>query len=111
MKRLYYSSGTVLLGDRTAEAVLDYASALAKRETSDAVEVPIVTERGHRGVARLLLGPASQLMAVSDPEASSEVDDEDVLAMLRLRIEGLLRPKGQPIDEDDFDGGTSDAPE
>lgn len=42
MKRIYYANGYLLTGDGTASAVLDYASALAKRETSDTISIPIL---------------------------------------------------------------------
>jgi len=111
VKRVFYSSGSIRTGDRTAQVVLDYASALAQRETSDAIEIPILTESGALGTARLLLGPASQIMSVTEDVRVDEVDDDEVLDLLARRIDGLLRPKGRPVDEADLNrsSGATDA--
>lgn len=102
MKRIYYASGFLLTGDRTAQAVLDLASALAKRESSDVIEIPILAEDGAIGIAQLLLGPASQLMTVTSAGRESEVDDENTLVLLERRTAGLLRPEGQPVADEDL---------
>ena len=110
MRRIYYSSGNLLTGDRTAKAVLDYASALAKRETSDTIRIPIVTEEGSIGTAHMLVGPASQLMTVTADERAHEVDDEDTLIELERRTAGLLRPEGQPVAVEDLTEIEDDRP-
>ena len=102
MKRIFYASGSVVTGDRTAAAVISYARALSSREDSDMIDIPIIKPSGTIGRAQVLLGPASQLMCVDEPPIGLEVDDEHTLDVLAQRIDGLLRPKGQPVDQADL---------
>ncbi len=99
MKRIYYVSGSVITGDRTAASVLEYAQALAQRETSDTIDVPVIDEGGLVGRAQFLVGPASQLMVVSYPGPEHNIDDDATIELIAQRIRGLLRPEGQPLDE------------
>lgn len=102
MKRIFYATGSIVTGDRTAEAVLAYAEALSQRETSDTITIPVMNSDGTQGEAELLIGPASQLMAVTELPLGRNVDDEDTLLSIERRIEGLLRPEAQPFDDDDL---------
>ena len=108
MKRIYYASGSVVTGDRTAAAVVSYARALAAREDSDMIEIPIILPNGENGHAQVLLGPASQLMCVDEPAVDLEPDDEGTRSVLSRRIDGLLRPKAQPVDQADLGTGSED---
>lgn len=94
MRRLHYSSGYVLVGDRTCKAVLRYARALADAQKSDIVMVPVVTEGGSNAYAHLLVGPASQLFSTPvEASASEPVDDEAIRQMEKLTL--ALHP-GRP---------------
>ena len=77
MKSILYSGGTVITGDDIADAVLEYASELARHESSDTLEIPTVDAEGQTGRTKLLLGPASQfVVAQSTVPAEDPVDDE-----------------------------------
>lgn len=102
MKRIFYASGSVVTGDRTAEAVLRYAQVLAQRSGSDVIDIPVLSDGGTVGRAQLLIGPVSELMVVTEVPRHAEFDDEETLARIDFRIEGLLRPKAQPVDESDL---------
>ncbi|GAB3138667.1 hypothetical protein [Marisediminicola antarctica] len=111
MKRIFYAGGSVVTGDRTADAVLRYAQALAQREASDIIDIPIFAAGGISGRAQLLVGPASQLLIATEIPRHSEFDDDVFLQTIEDKMEWLLRSKGQPIDADDFGGeeeGTAD---
>jgi hypothetical protein len=112
MKRIFYAGGSVVTGDRTADAVLRYADALAQREASDIIDIPIFAAGGAFGRAQLLIGPASQLLIATEIRPDEEVDDAAFLQHIDNKMESLLRPKGQPILADDFGGadeGTRDS--
>jgi hypothetical protein len=90
MKRIHYAGREFLTGDNVADAMLEYATALARRARADRVEIPILSPDGHVSRLELVLGPASQLAAEQieyigvDPEADSLVDDlEHRAALLR----------------------------
>jgi hypothetical protein len=54
MRKLYYSSGSMLVADVTCKAVLRYARALADVGKSDVVSVPVVTDGGSNAYDYLL---------------------------------------------------------
>ena len=85
MRKLHYSSGSMLVADVTCKAVLRYARALADVGKSDVITVPVVTEGGSNAYAHMLIGPASQLF--STPVENSHGDepvDEEVIAHIEL---------------------------
>lgn len=87
MRHLHYSSGYVLVGDRTCKALLRYARALADSGKSDIVMVPVVTEGGSTGYAHMLIGPSSQIFSTPVEHSASEpVDDEVITEMERLTM-------------------------
>lgn len=88
MRRLYYSSGYVLVDDRTCKAVLRYARALAMADRSDVVTVPVITDGGSRGNAHLLIGPASELFSTPVDNSPDEAfDPETVRELERMTAE------------------------
>ncbi|MFC0682651.1 hypothetical protein ACFFGH_32885 [Lysobacter korlensis] len=88
MRRLYYSSGYILIDDRTCKAVLRYARALAVSGKSDVVTVPVITDGGSRGSAHLLIGPASELFSTPvDNSRDAEYDPAVVEELERMTAE------------------------
>ena len=97
MKRIYYSGGSILTGDAIAEAVLLYASALAKSPLSDVVHIPIVLPGTEGAIAGLLIGPASQVMCVpSDEGGDSELIDDELVVELERRTLMIGSPRPVP---------------
>lgn len=106
MKRIFYASGSVLTGDSMAEAVVRYAEALAMRDTSDTIDIPIALDSGGLGRAQLLIGPASQLVVVPEEgggpaQVGHEPEDEETLKELARRASLLSSP--HPLASDDGD--------
>ncbi|GAB2449337.1 hypothetical protein HD599_002002 [Conyzicola lurida] len=93
MRRVYYSSGSVLTADSIAAAVLEYAEALAKNGRADIVAVPVVLASGHVGTATLLIGPTSQLASVTEESELPSPDDDQLVADLQDRSRRLGSPK------------------
>ena len=112
MRRLQYSSGFVLTGDRTCKAILRYARALAEVGKSDVVMVPVVTDSGSHAFAHMLIGPASQIFATPVENAVAEPEDADIIEELEQRTM-MLQPSRpawpdemtdvDPIDDLDID--------
>jgi hypothetical protein len=98
-----YSSGAVVTGDGIADAVIEYAQELAKLETSDTVDIPVVLADGSIHEAQLLLGPASQLVALDDTPGNAFSDQREaaVIEELRRKISGL-RPRAMPVEDVDL---------
>jgi hypothetical protein len=88
MMKLEYAGGEVLVSDEASHVILRYAESLAMHNASDTISIPVVTVEGVPGVAEILIGPASQLLALpsaalqpsravaSNPESSSQVADD-----------------------------------
>ncbi|MDQ4138822.1 MAG: hypothetical protein M3116_08275 [Actinomycetota bacterium] len=107
MRRLYYSSGYILIDDRVCKAVLRYARALAVSNKSDVVTVPVITDGGSRGNAHLLIGPASELFSTPVDNSPAEGYDPDVVRDLERMTAELqeFRPgwETEMTDIADFD--------
>ncbi|MFD1714434.1 hypothetical protein ACFSBZ_08135 [Amnibacterium flavum] len=100
MKRISYSDDFILTDDRIADTVLEYAALLARSNGSDVFEIPAVDHDGHLTRASLLLGPASQLIAVDAGASPIELDVADTLDELAVRMNALARVPQVPFDDD-----------
>ncbi len=89
MRRLYYSSGSVLTGDAVSAAVLGYAKALADNGKADIIEIPVVAEGGASGNASFLIGPSSQLCSVPAASEGDDPADDAIVEDLRTRTRAL----------------------
>ena len=102
VKELKYAGGKTIVSDELAEALTDYAQILAANGDSGVIEFPAVGEDGTVGTSRLLLGPASQILAEPVTTDSKVLDDSHVIAELkhRIRAAGVAHPL--PMDPDDL---------
>jgi hypothetical protein len=89
MRRLFYVSGSVVIGDQMCKALLRYARALSKQELSDVVSIPFVGESGLKEYAHFLIGPASQLFSTPVEGQPNEEDDKKVLLDLERKTKAL----------------------
>jgi hypothetical protein len=92
MRRIYYSSGSVLTGDAIAHAILEYAEALAKNGRADIVEVPVVLGSGNPGTATMLIGPSSQLASVTEESDLLQPQSDTLVEELHQRTRLLGSP-------------------
>jgi hypothetical protein len=103
MDRIFYAGDSILTGTAIARALLEYAEALAKADTSATVEIP--TRLGDGGVGRstFLVGPASQLVSDTEPSGFDEIEDEQLIARFRAETERLRfgSPGGKASSSDD----------
>lgn len=110
MKSILYSGGIVVTGDRIADAVLEYASELARHESSDTVRIPTLNEAGESGLTQLLLGPASQFVVEEVDLPFDEPIDEVLLGAITEKTMHLQDPKPvaskDTIDYPDIDDAT-----
>jgi hypothetical protein len=97
MDRIHYAGDSFLTGTEIANALVDYAQALAQVSASAAVELPVVHDDGSLGRVKVLVGPASQLVASSEPSEFDEVVDDGLVMHLgveavRIRHYGSASP-------------------
>lgn len=92
MKCINYVGRDLLTGDRIADAIMDYATVLARRARADRVDIPIlVDDRVSR--VEIILGPASQILAEAVPDGREEPVDEELIADLGMRAGRLRDPR------------------
>ncbi|HWH27202.1 MAG TPA: hypothetical protein VNT53_11230 [Pseudolysinimonas sp.] len=97
MLRFQYAGSSFLTGDAIAEAVLDLGATLARVQSSTYLDVPGITSKGVRGIFRVLLGPASQMLLEPTLD-QNELEDPDFVAQVRSRIAQLERtPRALPV--------------
>jgi hypothetical protein len=85
MRKIYYTGGYLVTGDRTCKAVLRFARALANQNQADVIDIPVVNEGGTVVTAHLLIGPASQIFSVPLENSRDEPFDADVIEELEQR--------------------------
>ena len=98
MKTIHYAGDAILLNDELADAVVEYAAALARVGSSAELSVPVVIEDGSVLSASLLLGPASQLIATPTPGAKETGADPEILAEIFKQTALIGTIKAEPID-------------
>lgn len=98
----------MLTGDAIALAVVDYAAALARRESAAEVTIPIRTLDGRLSEVSMLLGPASQLIVgPASIEGEELLDDELVLAIVHATQE-LAPSQAHAVDDAPESSATDD---
>ena len=76
-EEIVYAGTAFYTGDALAEALLEYARALARHDIADTVFVPGRTMQGEVDTIELLIGPASQIVSEPVELVGSEVEDPD----------------------------------
>jgi hypothetical protein len=111
MQRIHYAGGELLTGTDIADAIVDYAAALAGRRTAASIDIPVRTATGGIARAHLLIGPASQLVSESVESEFDELTDEELVGRLRSATTALssTRPLvGGSTTEDEIDDADTD---
>ena len=85
MDRIHYAGDSFLTGTAIAKALLEYATALARHESADSVDVPVYDPATGVGRTSFLLGPASQFVSSWEETAVEELVDDELLADLAER--------------------------
>lgn len=89
MRKLYYAGGSVIISDQVYKAILRYGRALARSGSSDLVVLPSFTENFGKGVAHILLEPASQMLSVPTAEFDIDLADAHMVEILESRTAKL----------------------
>lgn len=89
MQRIHYSGASLVTGDDIASCVVEYASALARTGACAQLTLPVRLNDGGVGSATILLGPASQLVTVTEPSPFEKFDAPELVSAWRNEIEAL----------------------
>lgn len=106
MRKLFYAGGHVIISDQVCKAILRYGRALAKADSADLIVFPALSDENRRGMAHILIGPASQLLSVPSEDIGIDLDDSRMVEILEGRTKNLDpdRPEWgkDVVDVDDF---------
>lgn len=107
MKNVHYAGDILTTGDALADAVLLYAQRLAASEGSATVTIPIFLDDGQIENATLLLGPASQVVAVHTTSEYPELINKEVTRQINRDARALgpapaIRLESTPWSEEDL---------
>jgi hypothetical protein len=83
MKRITYAGETLVTSDEVADALTELASTLGTAQKSETVEIPVFDDDGSFEMASLVIGPASELVAVPVETPPMEPDTAATVAELR----------------------------
>ena len=86
-----YAGEELTTGDDIADALLTLSVALAESGSASTVEIPTVSDDGTRSTVKVLVGPASQIVAIPVESAFEELRDVHVVARLSA-MTAELRP-------------------
>ena len=96
MKRLTYLNVHVYVGDAFADAVLDFAAALAREGIAETLRFKAVDEQGEPKTVSFLLGPASSMVIESTTLTLAEPDNREAFEFLSGRMSHHAIPRPSP---------------
>lgn len=109
MQRVWYANAVFLTDDRIADALMDYATVLGVLDSSDVVRIAGLDEDGEVRDIQMVVGPASQILAMATGEVNTVVPaTESVVADLRERSRSKLPDPSLSVARA-ADGHTSEA--
>ena len=86
-----YAGEELMTGDDIADALLTLSVALAGTGSASTVEIPTISGDGTRSTVKVLVGPASQIVARPVESSYEELRDPHVVAHLAA-LTAELRP-------------------
>ncbi|KAA9104982.1 hypothetical protein [Microbacterium rhizomatis] len=99
MMILTYAGTELMTGDALARAVLEYCAALAEEGAAETLEIPVLRLDGSMATATLVVGPASQIVAMTVDTTFPELEDAATLDHLMTRTRAhrpVLRASATP---------------
>jgi hypothetical protein len=92
MKRVSYAGESFLTTDTVADALVDLTAALGRNQKAEVVEVPSVDLEGRTQAVRLVVGPASQIVAIHVDSRWGEPEVGDTVTRLQEQARATDQP-------------------
>ena len=89
MKQITYAGKSFVTGTDLADAVMRLTAALGLSHETAGVTIPAMDENGHITTADLVLGPATEVLAIAIDSDQEEIVDAEVVAQLDERTRRL----------------------
>jgi hypothetical protein len=83
MKHIHYGTSIILTSDDVADALIEYAAALAGGSRADVIAVPCVGPDGTMTTTKILIGPSSEIVIADAADDELEAENEAFVARLR----------------------------
>ncbi|MCU1550577.1 MAG: hypothetical protein JWR36_1137 [Glaciihabitans sp.] len=104
MKHLTFADKSILLGDQTADLIMEYAALLAQRHTADTVTVHAIGADGNDVEATLLLDQGAPLMIETATTTVQEPDNVSTEQYMSDRMQMMSSPPpGLALERDSID--------
>jgi hypothetical protein len=99
VKQITYAESSWLVGDDTADAIIEYAVLLARIESADSVRVAAISADGREHEVTLLIGPATMMTAEAVDLEIEEPDNTVAIAEIYQRMGRITAPpNARPYD-------------
>ena len=96
MKQIRYGERTWLVGDTTADTLMDYAAALARADSAEHVSIQVLDVNGESEKLDLLIGPATMMTAEPTHDEFADPDNAAVETSMRELTAALSRTQARP---------------
>lgn len=96
MKHVMYAEKSLLMDDASAEALIDYAAAIADSGGGDTVRLRAVGDDGNQVEVAFLLNSATVLIVESANAVLDVMTNDDAVAYMRGRTERIRNPRPAP---------------
>lgn len=93
MKHITYAEKSLLVGDATADALLEYAAALSSRGRGESVTVHAISSDGDEVDATFLLGAGAPFMAETTTSTITEPDNDATVDAIRADLRRMQHPE------------------
>ena len=102
MKTISTGSATFVTGTAIADAVQQYALALARRGRVDVVDIPVVLSEGERARSAFVIGWLMEATTSTAATGHPELLDSAIVDDLLARVDLLSAPRGEPFSDEDL---------
>lgn len=106
VKHLTYANKSMLVGDETADLIVEYAALLAHTRDGDTVTLHVINSDGNEAEATFLLDTGAPLMAETVNTSVPEPDNSDAEDYMREQL--LWRADSSPAAAADQPAATAD---
>ncbi|MFZ7089124.1 quinone oxidoreductase family protein [Curtobacterium sp. RRHDQ10] len=100
MKHIHYDGVDILASDDVADAVIEYAAALAATGRADTIPVPTSAPDGSSTTIKILIGPSSELIVEDADDDDLEIESPEFVGRLQAaaRSFGTVGPVHAAVD-------------
>jgi len=92
MKHLTMADKSLLVGDQTADLLMEYAALLARQGSADTIEVQAIGDDGDTVTVTFLLNSGTVLLAETSTAAFQEPDNSAAIEYIRASIDRIENP-------------------